>query len=382
MSVNSDNEPYFGSGPRMLKYPSIPSDLESPTDSNYSTLSQQISRKTSFDQFDQGTDAMEKRKRLAEFLDHTASAMEGGKSLAQVLPEASQGKGGESGKTLSELAEEKIASPRINGPIEYRHPFASTPVVPSPQPSGSASPKGSQSTAGPRTTFAPLPSTESLPGAFSTPTTPTPLARRRIISDDANPDHRRTVYFTPDPNDSASSASEKEGDNDEDHGDDEDEDDDDEDHPRRQEELLSTEAAQEAMRSPIPGLGLGGLDLGSTNHSNSTSTKTISPPSSLNPRQPHPDRSPSTVRASSPASSFCRIIVPVEPLSVDAETLKEREKSAKMAEKRRRTIRELIDTELSYATDMVVVRDIYLARAKGAGEFLLPSRVLPTRMLY
>ena len=43
--------------------------------------------------------------------------------------------------------------------------------------------------------------------------------------------------------------------------------------------------------------------------------------------------------------------------------------SSRLLEKRRRVIRELVDTERSHAVDMAVVRDIYLARARGAREF-------------
>lgn len=47
---------------------------------------------------------------------------------------------------------------------------------------------------------------------------------------------------------------------------------------------------------------------------------------------------------------------------------KEAEQRARRAEKRRRTILELCETEATYATDMAVVRDIYLERARGVGE--------------
>lgn len=47
--------------------------------------------------------------------------------------------------------------------------------------------------------------------------------------------------------------------------------------------------------------------------------------------------------------------------------VKTAEKKAKDALKRRRTINELCATEAAYATDMLVVRDIYLERVKGAG---------------
>lgn len=44
------------------------------------------------------------------------------------------------------------------------------------------------------------------------------------------------------------------------------------------------------------------------------------------------------------------------------------EADARRAEKRKRIISELIETEMTFATDMAVVRDIYFARAKGVGE--------------
>ena len=58
-------------------------------------------------------------------------------------------------------------------------------------------------------------------------------------------------------------------------------------------------------------------------------------------------------------------------LSAELAETKEVEMRAKMAEKRRRTIRELCETEATYASDMAVVRDIYLERARGVGAFFL-----------
>jgi len=48
-------------------------------------------------------------------------------------------------------------------------------------------------------------------------------------------------------------------------------------------------------------------------------------------------------------------------------------KKEKLAERRRRTIKELVDTERTYAADMMVVRDIYLARARGARKSSLSA---------
>ncbi|KAK4057697.1 hypothetical protein OIO90_001345 [Microbotryomycetes sp. JL221] len=52
------------------------------------------------------------------------------------------------------------------------------------------------------------------------------------------------------------------------------------------------------------------------------------------------------------------------------------EKRAKRAEKRRRTILELCETEASYASDMSVVRDIFLERAKGVDLGVIADRVI------
>lgn len=92
-------------------------------------------------------------------------------------------------------------------------------------------------------------------------------------------------------------------------------------------------------------------------------------------RRPSADRSPSTVRAvNSPrfppplgeetlAWEPSKLLDPIEGEAGKAKV--------KMAEKRRRTIRELVETEAVYASDMAIVRDIWLARARGAGKFLL-----------
>ncbi|GAA5923126.1 uncharacterized protein JCM15063_003542 [Sporobolomyces koalae] len=77
------------------------------------------------------------------------------------------------------------------------------------------------------------------------------------------------------------------------------------------------------------------------------------------------DASPSTLRAASP-SKFAHSGLPASRESCDADDDEARRSAAKLAEKRRRTIQELIDTERTYAIDMMVARDIYLARARGA----------------
>ncbi|GAA5955900.1 hypothetical protein JCM8115_004358 [Rhodotorula mucilaginosa] len=52
--------------------------------------------------------------------------------------------------------------------------------------------------------------------------------------------------------------------------------------------------------------------------------------------------------------------------------------SSRLLEKRRRVIRELVDTERSHAVDMAVVRDIYLARARGAHLTQIADHVMGT----
>lgn len=318
----------------------MPSDLESPTDSNFSIKSQQ----------DRGPDDLEKRKRLAAFLDQTAEAMEGGRSLAMVLPEA-RATESEPGKSMSELAE-ATASPRLAPLIEYRHPFTSPfnspAVVPADSEEGNRSPRNNS-----RVGFSSDSTNGFGPGSSPGTPTPAPIARNHSPVDPAMLDNRRTVYFTPDPNSSSSDEEENESSgSDPQRGDDEREDDEEEE-----------ERAQPSRKLSGGGLGFN-IDI--KTQSNLT-----------NARPSAADRSPSTLRASSPASSR-EFVAPstAEPLPViSVEAAREMEKRAKVAEKRKRTIQELIDTEASYATDMVVVRDIYLARAKGVGQFLLLLRL-------
>ncbi|KAI5474525.1 hypothetical protein MNV49_003081 [Pseudohyphozyma bogoriensis] len=72
-------------------------------------------------------------------------------------------------------------------------------------------------------------------------------------------------------------------------------------------------------------------------------------------------RSPATLRAASPDASTAGGSPRPQPSRAESDR-----QSAKMADRRSRTIRELIETEAIYASDMAVVRDIYLARAQGA----------------
>ncbi|GAA6012623.1 hypothetical protein JCM11491_005457 [Sporobolomyces phaffii] len=205
-------------------------------------------------------DFADRRKRLAAFLDETAEAMEGGKSLTMVLPEGST-------RPLSQFVEP------------------------------------------------PSPSENSFPPEPSAP-------------EDAS--RRDTLYFTPRPEEHPSSY--------ESHADDE------------SRALVGQDEAS-------AGLGLGqSEDVSSRGHG--------------------VEASPNTLRGSSPAGRRRKE-------SVNQEMDEELRRSTaaheeKIAEKRRRTIKELVDTEMAYAVDMMVVRDIYLARAKGAHMTQIADYVMST----
>lgn len=199
-------------------------------------------------------DFAERRKRLATFLDETAEAMEGGKSLTMVLPDGSH-------RPLSQYVE---------------------PVSPTDE------------------------------------THPLPLDSQRRT------DPRQSIYFTPRVDNHSPSLSEE-------------------------------------GRSRFDNLE-GSTGLGFNDHQ------------VANRGSSAVEASPTTLRGSSPPRSpkawDCQISVTSAPEAVPELTETERKaavaKEEKVAEKRRRTIKELVDTERAYAVDMAVVRDIYLARARGA----------------
>lgn len=271
---------------------------------------------------DRGTDDVERRKRLVEFLDQTAEAMEGGRSLAMVLPQ-SKASESEPAKSMSELAE--TCTPAT---IEYRHPFTATP---------SETERISESgLLSPRDNTLLQPPAQDTVARSQSPTTPRLHSRRNGA---ASQGHRHTVYYTPN--------LDSDGDVD---GDDE------------QEEDVYVE-------QPVPITLGGGLGF-----KFDIKTETTLDNSSVDTSVLTPERSPATLRASSPASfaqgSSKRVAESAPALSgpaISSEVAQELERRAKQAEKRRSTIRELIDTEAAYASDMVVVREIYLARARGAG---------------
>lgn len=199
-------------------------------------------------------DFAERRKRLATFLDETAEAMEGGKSLEMVLPEGSN-------RPLSQFVEPP-------SPTDQSHQF----------PSG--------------------------------------------VSE--RPGHRGTVYFTPVLGERSSSD----------------------------DTVASEEADLRVDQRDLTGLGLDStpaLNMGL-------------------------EASPATLRGGSP-SGFDNSSAPgARQQEVDVDNRRDAAlQDGKVAEKRRRTIKELIETEMAYAVDMMVVRDIYLARAKGARTFILHS---------
>ena len=252
----------------------------------------------------------EKRKRLVLFLDETAAAMEGGKSLSMVLPEAHSEK---EQLSLSQLAE--VASPSLTPSASYSFSAHSLHAH-----TDSALSSPTTPSFDPRTT----PQPGGLPGP----------PRRDERQSQSFDDFRSTVYFTPTvptaPSPGKSTPSDQ-----------------------SQEELDS-----EADR----GLGLG-MDFRSTNlrlpinHSHGS-------PSSFGTETP--SMSPPTIQQEGRTVSVYSVVDP---------------KAAKKAEQRRRTIQELIDTEASYASDMAVARDIYLARARGAGASNMLANRLVTALL-
>ncbi|GAA5832229.1 hypothetical protein JCM11251_004286 [Rhodosporidiobolus azoricus] len=280
-----------------------------------------------------GPEAAEKRKRLAAFLNETASAMEGGKSLAMVLPESQPAVAQH--KSLSELAEERTLSPRPSSrtsskaPVDYRQPFDQSAFrAPSSDDERGLSPTSSAQPTFDSTMRSEAPSPTFTPQSTS--------AAPPIPAD------RTTVYYTPNPADPTPPAVsgqkvEAEEEEEEENG------------------AMSLGEALALDRNPSAGLGLGGVEMRASGTAGAT--------------RPLSERSPSTVRAHSPASFGATQLAPVET---------DEEKRRKRAEKRMRTIRELIETETAYAVDMAVVRDIYLARARGAHMAQIADHVMST----
>ncbi|GAA6059521.1 hypothetical protein JCM10212_006019 [Sporobolomyces blumeae] len=205
-------------------------------------------------------DFADRRKRLATFLDRTAEAMEGGKSLPMVLPET------RSNRPLSQY----VGS---GSPVESSYSFD------------------------------------------------TSAGQHNV---------RQSVYYTPRAPDQSPDVAQSED----------------------QHELRLPPLSSPSEASAGTGLGFG---------------------ASLDSQE---KRSPATLRASSPGG-FSGATRTVES-ERDERDKADDEKKVKVAEKRRRTIRELVDTESTYAVDMMVVRDIYLARARGAHMTQIADYVMST----
>ncbi|KAM0753334.1 hypothetical protein T439DRAFT_323969 [Meredithblackwellia eburnea MCA 4105] len=321
----------------------------------------------------------EKRQRLVMFLDETAAAMEGGKSLAMVLPETDHA--GTNSRTLSELAETMVSpttpSARFNQTPRFsKDVFTST--DPSTPHTGRAESPSPRSATFPASVTTPINRTSSPfnpayhPGASVSPFAASTASPRDSIHETASPrvvprprasplhevDRPETVYFTPTISQHGSAENDDKEKQDED------------------------EADIEAIRNGDLGLGLDihVSQMPAADHDDEF-VRTPAPPRTDRLAPVH-ERSPSTVRgmdSPSPTSNLMGAIVdsvpasgasfaaeasapwePVDPAEAEARRVKE-----KMREKRRMIIMELIETEASYACDMAIVRDIWLARARG-----------------
>ncbi|SGZ27081.1 BQ5605_C025g10047 [Microbotryum silenes-dioicae] len=253
-------------------------------------------------------EATDQRKRLATFLDQAASAMEGGRSLRQVLPETAPARAGQApAKSLSQLAESSASPPMPNG-------FSpATPQSLNPFP-------------------AIVPSQELSHAGFNT-STPVPPRISRVSGADI--DHssanakRTTVFYTPDMVDNVPL-------------------------PLSPLELEDGRPELRYVQDPS-GTGLG-LHTLAEQYGNSPTLLLVPSPSATEPP---------VIQNGARLSGVTLESNPQSDIDSSSEVRDRDDARAKMAEKRRRTIQELIETEQSYAIDMMVVRDIYLARARG-----------------
>ncbi|GAA5994924.1 uncharacterized protein JCM10292_004432 [Rhodotorula paludigena] len=275
-----------------------------------------------------GPAAAEKRKRLAAFLDETASAMEGGKSLTMVLPESQQT--APQHKSLSELAEEHLVSARptssgSNRELNYRSPFggrSATPIIEEDAPSPTAPAKSAFASSDDE----PVSPTSGVP-AIAVP----PVDTVEQLESDTGEQLRTDLQeVQPEGEESADDEASQGGGG-------------------------FTLAEALALDRPASGLGL---------HNVNTKAPSF---------KPVVERSPSTIRPDSPASL---VNSPQPSFANDSTSTFDR--TTKALEKRRRIIRELVETETSYAIDMAVVRDIYLARARGAHMAQIADHVMST----
>lgn len=276
------------------------SDIESPTSSTFSVGVQDLST-PSLDH--------DKRKRLATFLDQTAAAMEGGRSLGMVL----------SGICESDMSKVKSMS-EIAEAVEAR---------PSPRP-----PQQGDTSASLSLTAVTAAHDATLVQDRSPHLTPVvdQAAAKHDMLQPVSSDPHKSVYATPDASYACSSPS-------------------------------GSDTRSEGHSTICAG-GLGfNIDI-------KTESDLSSAPAVSRAALTATESSP-TVRASSPAGSTLTTGASVLNLAQDSEA-----KQAQTAEKRKRTIQELIETEVAYATDMAVVRDIYLARARGTSISIIADRVM------
>ncbi|KDE03898.1 hypothetical protein MVLG_05652 [Microbotryum lychnidis-dioicae p1A1 Lamole] len=253
-------------------------------------------------------EATDQRERLATFLDQAASAMEGGRSLRQVLPETAPARAGQApAKSLSQLAESSASPPMPNG-----FPPA-TPQSLNPFP-------------------AIVPSQELSHAGFNT-STPVPPRISRVSGADI--DHssanakRTTVFYTADMVDNVPL-------------------------PLSPLELEDGRPELRYVQDPS-GTGLG-LHTLAEQYGNSPTLLLVPSPSATEPP---------VIQNGARLSGVTLDSNPQSDIDSSSEVRDRDDARAKMAQKRRRTIQELIETEQSYAIDMMVVRGIYLARARG-----------------
>ena len=273
--------------------------------------------------------------------------MEGGKSLAMVLPTGEAEAALDGGMSLSEMAE-AAASPVLsltNSPLatpRLSSAHNNTAFAPSSSPVLSLSSRKRFQYATPRHPTEPLvglfPISSVLNDTFHTADFSSAEVSPVLSCSRPPNSHRESTYFTP-PLSGQSSTSDSE-------------------------EELDAGINQAGDR------GLG-FDMDLKPHLGSFSRSERVPPSPATLRGVSPV--PSLVSRETQEREAARSTREVERAAIEKQAEQIRQTNAKMAEKRRRTIEELVETEASYASDMAVVRDIFFARAKGAGASLVSS---------
>lgn len=298
------------------------------------TVALSPSRLDSYDVTDRNSDArgaaeLEKRVRLTHFLDVTASMMEGGKSLAMVLPPLARTESSASvqvaaGLTFAGLSEATGGSPQLVAQVlggRPGYPHSLSPLIASPasSPSDTSTPPLFSSNPPPQAQLAP-PRRRLQPN--SEKPVPLPLYHLPGTLRSSSRGHSVTSSFSSSKASSLSTRSSAPWSLSSSL------------HLPDDEIDLEQHAAEQATQAGL------GLDLDFDNLA-------------LACAQDDEEH------------------VEAEEQNAGDETVLEDLRAHvdfKRADKRRRTIRELLETEASYASDMAIVRDIYLARAKGAGK--------------